>query len=241
MTVTSSYRHRSAASAEAPAPPAHQRACRVTIALAMAMALLAALGFAGESAAASSVPVSIVYRAYQPAVTTVEAGDTVTWTNRGLTPHTVTATAGMFDSGRLDAGASFSVAFSTPGTFLYACTIHPTMKGEVIVRDPSSIPPGGERTTGPPHTANLHVSTQPAANGRRTLVHVQAPRPGARVLLEVSSPAHRAWRAVAHARLSSRGKATLSMSATGARRTRVVVLGLKGEPPLVSPALRRAS
>lgn len=223
---------------------ARLQAWRVTLGLVVGLvvAMPMTLGLATGSAAAASVNVSIVYRAYQPTITTIDAGDTVTWTNRGLTPHTVTATAGMFDSGRLDAGASFSVAFSTPGTFLYACTIHPTMHGEVIVRDPSSIP-SGPGAVNPPHAVNvkLHVSSQPAAKGKVTLVHVQADRPGAKVLLEVSSPEHRAWRTVAHSHLSSRGKATLSLRASAGRRARVVVLGLKGEPALVSQALHRAT
>jgi plastocyanin len=203
------------------------------------LALALVPGLTAGSASASNVGVSIVYRAFQPPTLTVDAGDTVTWTNRGLTPHTVTATAGMFDSGRLDAGASFSVAFSTPGTFLYGCTIHPTMKGQVIVRDPALLPaaPG---PIGSPHAGKLHVSSESVGHGKITLLHVQAPRPGAKALLEISSSAHPAWRTVAHTQLSARGKATLSLRASTHGRARVVVLGLKGEPPLISQALHRA-
>ncbi len=201
---------------------------------------LAISGLTVACADAAGVGVSIVYRAYQPPALTVAAGSTVTWTNRGLTPHTVTATAGMFDSGRLDAGASFSVTFPTPGTFLYACTIHPTMKGRVIVRDPSLLPVG-EGTSGLPRSLELHLSSASSAHGKLTLVHVQAPRPGAKALLEISSSAHPGWRTVAHTRLSMRGKGTLSLRASTHGRVRVVVLGLKGEPPLISRALHRAS
>jgi plastocyanin len=213
------------------------RALRIVLALNVALLLASVL--AAGSAGASGFGVSIVYRAFQPPNLTIDAGDTVTWTNRSLMAHTVTATAGMFDSGRLDAGASFSVAFPTPGTFIYGCTIHPTMKGRVTVRDPS-LPPVGSETTGSLHASKLHVSSEPTAHGKLTLVHVQAPRPGAKALLEISSSGHPAWRTVAHTHLSAHGKATLSLRASTHGRARVVVLGPKGVPPLISRALRRA-
>ena len=43
--------------------------------------------------------VSIVDFAFQPASIEVPAGSTVTWTNTGAAPHTVTADDGAFDSG----------------------------------------------------------------------------------------------------------------------------------------------
>jgi plastocyanin len=48
--------------------------------------------------------------------------------------HTVTSDDGLFDSGPLEPGKSFSYAFSRRGTFRYHCEIHPAMKGSVVVR-----------------------------------------------------------------------------------------------------------
>ncbi|GFN41351.1 MAG: hypothetical protein YK1312THETA_1010001 [Marine Group I thaumarchaeote] len=39
----------------------------------------------------------------------------------------------MFDSGYLDPNESFSIKFEESGTFDYFCTLHPWMKGKVIV------------------------------------------------------------------------------------------------------------
>ncbi len=71
--------------------------------------------------------------AFQFPVIQVKAGTTVTWTNKDTTPHTVTFTNGMKNSGNLVQGATFSFTFTTPGTYSYVCAYHPQMTGEVIV------------------------------------------------------------------------------------------------------------
>jgi len=71
--------------------------------------------------------------AFQPGSLEVAAGTTVTWTNDDPTQHTVTAGDGSFDSGALASGATFSHTFDASGTFAYACAIHPTMTGTVVV------------------------------------------------------------------------------------------------------------
>ena len=71
--------------------------------------------------------------AFVPATITIPVGTTVTWTNQDSAPHTVTSETDLFDSGRLSTNDSFSYTFTDRGTFSYYCTIHPYMKGEVIV------------------------------------------------------------------------------------------------------------
>ncbi len=71
--------------------------------------------------------------AFSPATLTVKAGTTVTWTNKDSATHTATSDTGAFDSGNLSKGATFSYTFNTSGTFAYHCTIHPSMKGTIIV------------------------------------------------------------------------------------------------------------
>src|SRR5687768_8704241 len=68
-------------------------------------ALVAAGGFlsqVGPIAAhqGAAFEVQVVDFAFEPAAVTVPAGTTVTWTNTGSRPHTVTADDGSFDSGR---------------------------------------------------------------------------------------------------------------------------------------------
>jgi len=72
--------------------------------------------------------------AFHPAEIEIAAGTTVTWTNNDTVAHTATATDGTFDSGILDPGASFKYTFDKPGTYDFACLIHPKMKGTITVR-----------------------------------------------------------------------------------------------------------
>jgi plastocyanin len=77
-----------------------------------------------------------------PAVDTVLAGGTVTWTWAPTTsnPHDVTSTGSPSFPGRATAvqPPPYSFTFSTPGTYSYYCTVHgaPTggMRGRIVVR-----------------------------------------------------------------------------------------------------------
>ena len=89
-------------------------------------------------AAGSSVPSNGKF--FEPPTLTASKGTSVTWTNADSTLHTVTsgsAEAGNsgteFDSSYLAAGKTFQHPFNTAGTFDYYCTLHPWMKGKVVV------------------------------------------------------------------------------------------------------------
>jgi plastocyanin len=71
---------------------------------------------------------------YAPATVTVSAGTTIRWVNQDTMIHTVTSTAGKWDSGNLQPGASWSMRFDEAGTYPYLCTPHPFMTGTVEVR-----------------------------------------------------------------------------------------------------------
>lgn len=72
--------------------------------------------------------------AYVPATLSVAVGDTVVWINRDVVPHTATRDAAAWDSGTIDAEASWSLVAGAPGSQPYFCVFHPTMRGELIVR-----------------------------------------------------------------------------------------------------------
>ena len=80
----------------------------------------------------SATRVTIRLLKFAPDKIEVKSGETVEWANVDLTPHTATA-QGMFNSGAINAGASWSHTFNQPGTFPNVCTFHPEMKGIVIV------------------------------------------------------------------------------------------------------------
>ena len=72
--------------------------------------------------------------AYEVSRLTVAVGTTITWSNHDPVGHTVTADDGSFDSGVIAAEAVWSHQFDRPGTYAFTCTLHPFMKGTVVVR-----------------------------------------------------------------------------------------------------------
>jgi plastocyanin len=72
--------------------------------------------------------------AYVPSEIEVPARTTVTWLNDDFIDHTVTANDyGLFDSGPISPGDKFENKFILTGEFGYHCTIHPFMRGIIIV------------------------------------------------------------------------------------------------------------
>ena len=76
---------------------------------------------------------------YIPASATINAGDTVEWTNSDTAAHTVTGgspaegPSGVFDSSLVLGGASYSFTFEEAGSYDYFCMVHPWMVGNVQV------------------------------------------------------------------------------------------------------------
>lgn len=64
----------------------------------------------------------------------VAAGDTITWTNRDIVPHTVTAAAAGIESGTIAPGAIWKTSVPRRGELPYLCRFHPTMKAVVVVK-----------------------------------------------------------------------------------------------------------
>jgi plastocyanin len=201
------------------------------LALALSALIVAALALTATGTAADDTNVLIVYRAYQPGELTVVAGQTVLWRNSGLGPHTVTSDTGLFDSGKINAGETFTYTFTTPGSYSYSCTIHPTMHGKVAVLPAGSSPPG------PPPAVHVSLSKTSGPRGRVTVVHVQVARPGAKLALQSQSPAG-SWTTIARAQLGAGGRAKFTISASVHRKLRVVVRGPGAEPPVFSRAQR---
>lgn len=110
------------------------------------IAVAAVLGAGGSGACFSDRPsmgpepvtpgtaVSVDNFAFAPRQLGVGAGITVTWTNNDAVAHTVSSDDGTsFDSGVLVPGATFQATVSQPGTYTYACHLHPFMKAKLIV------------------------------------------------------------------------------------------------------------
>ena len=100
--------------------------------------------------------VSILDNAFDPTQLDIAGGTTVTWVNEDTVSHTVTADNGLFDSGEIPPGYSYSVWFDGSGMVPYHCKIHPEMKGGITVvgasgeGDTSSEEPTSEFTNADP-------------------------------------------------------------------------------------------
>ncbi len=64
---------------------------------------------------------------------TVSAGEAVRISNSDGVSHTWTSATGLFDSGPITGGTNFSYTFEETGSYEFFCSIHPTMRGSIMV------------------------------------------------------------------------------------------------------------
>lgn len=82
----------------------------------------------------SGASINISNFAFTPATLSVKVGTTVTWTNNDSAPHTITSDVGSaLKSPTLSTGQSYQVTLTSLGTVSYHCSIHPSMKGAIVV------------------------------------------------------------------------------------------------------------
>jgi plastocyanin len=70
---------------------------------------------------------------FNPGTLTITNGTTVTWINNDDVDHNVVSEDGLFSSGVLSKGQTFTYTFTLQGTYDYSCSIHPSMRGTIIV------------------------------------------------------------------------------------------------------------
>ena len=96
----------------------------------------AAAGSSGATSAGAAVTVNMTGLKFDPATIHVKVGQTVQWVNKDTPPHNVTYQTGpKFTSSApiLNPGATYSYKFTQAGTITYYCSIHPFMKGTIVV------------------------------------------------------------------------------------------------------------
>src|SRR5574337_106767 len=88
---------------------------------------------------------------YLPTAITIQVNQTLMWINQDTEGHTVTSgkaggregliqnnmgqPSGLFDSGTIKPGKTWSYTFTKPGQYEYFCTIHPWMDGYITVNE----------------------------------------------------------------------------------------------------------
>jgi len=74
---------------------------------------------------------------FTPSQITIAKGGTVTWTNNDSVTHTVVddlSNVGGPSSGDIAPGQTYSFTFNKTGSFQYHCSIHPSMRGTIVVK-----------------------------------------------------------------------------------------------------------
>jgi plastocyanin len=101
---------------------------------------------AAASAGAREVDVGAEDFAFDPKDASVAAGGTVTVTNRGQAPHTLTLDDQPLDTGTIQPGATADLtAPDKPGSYSFRCTVHPArMRGVLVVLGRDTEDPNAE-------------------------------------------------------------------------------------------------
>jgi plastocyanin len=100
------------------------------------VAASAAAGLSGRGRATSGPSehiVEITSFRFKPSSLNVRAGDTVTWINQDIAPHTATAENESWDTGQIDKGQQKSVIINDDTPKAYFCRFHPAMKAKLII------------------------------------------------------------------------------------------------------------
>ena len=71
---------------------------------------------------------------FVPATLRVRPGDRITWINRDIAPHTVTAADESWDSGEMPQGATYTHTVKADQTDNYFCRFHPSMTARLDIR-----------------------------------------------------------------------------------------------------------
>jgi plastocyanin len=153
-----------------------KRAAAVVTPLAVALVLLVQ-----GAAFGATKSVSIQNFAFSPTAVKVKLGDSVQWTNLDGFDHTSTSDGvgdgstytgiGLWASGHITSGATFTQPFTLAGTFPYHCSIHNFMQGTVKVPMKVSPASGGVGT----HFTITWATAAPTGN---LVVDVQRQDPG---------------------------------------------------------------
>lgn len=94
---------------------------------------------------------------FSPATLTVDQGQSVSFVNADGDDHT--ATGSGFNTGIIASGGVATVTLDTPGTFAYACQIHPEMTGSIAVRDAAgNVPPPSQAAPVPAGATTIPIA-----------------------------------------------------------------------------------
>jgi plastocyanin len=109
-------------------------------ALAGVVLLIGVLVLPAAPTASAQVPEGqIVDFQIHPPEAAIPVGSTISWTNNGKRPHTVTDRGGLFDTDAILPGQTATVKVDVPGTYEIFCQINPSKMNATIVVGPNTV------------------------------------------------------------------------------------------------------
>lgn len=99
----------------------------------VALACAAILFGCSDIAAAEDHVVEIHGLEFIPATIAASPGDTISFVNKDVMPHTATSDSGAWDSGTIEAGEEWTLDVEAGFGGDFACTFHPSMTGVLSV------------------------------------------------------------------------------------------------------------
>ena len=97
---------------------------------------------------------------FSPSASTINAGDSVTWTNITSTQHNTTSTTKLWASSTSGLGLTFTHQFTNSGSFPYECTLHVNegMTGKITVNAVAAPPSLGSANFVTPTNFEFSIS-----------------------------------------------------------------------------------
>jgi plastocyanin len=90
---------------------------------------------AAVTAKTGSNDVNITGFSFGPGTVAVKKGQSISWTNGDDSPHQISVASKQLKTVVLLKGQSAGLKFDEPGSYDYACALHPAMKGKVEVTE----------------------------------------------------------------------------------------------------------
>jgi plastocyanin len=90
---------------------------------------------AAVAAKSGSNEVNITGFSFGPGTVSVKKGQNINWTNGDDSPHQISVASKSLKTGVLLKGQSAQLKLDEPGTYDYACALHPAMKGKIEVTE----------------------------------------------------------------------------------------------------------
>jgi plastocyanin len=100
---------------------------------AFAATIFLSLTETGRAAEPRRIVVEITNFKFIPERPALTPGDTITWVNKDIVPHTATAKDGSWDSGLIEVGKQWTVTITADMAVAYFCAYHPMMKAALVI------------------------------------------------------------------------------------------------------------